>query len=210
MSVMVNSVVHILLASSLYAAVEANSSEPKPRKANRYLLEKWGKWYTFCDINHDGVISLEDPKHFESFYKGYDCARDEKQSSSLETMVQLWKAVHLFNNTEISQAEFVQTVKQQFESNNTAFYELVRVYMSELSKFIDCNADDLISNDEFLTLLNALGHNNTAQNEKQFFSIPDINGKVPPAVVVANFMRFVFENDKSKPDIFKNSLDYGI
>jgi hypothetical protein len=125
-------------------------------------------------------------------------------------MVRLWKAVHLFNNTEISQAEFVQTVKQQFESNNTAFYELIRVYMSELSKFIDCNADDLISNDEFLTLLNALGHSNTAQNEKQFFSIPDINGKVAPAVVVANFMRFVFENDKSKPDIFKNSLDSGI
>jgi hypothetical protein len=125
-------------------------------------------------------------------------------------MVQLWKAVHLFNKTVISQAEFVGTVKQHFETNDAAFYNLIRMYMSEMSRFIDCNGNNLLSNDEVLTLLFAMGHNNTAKDEELFFSFPDENGEIPPAVVVANFLRFVFDNDKAKPDIFKNSLDSGI
>jgi hypothetical protein len=53
------------------------------------------------------------------------------------------------------------------------------------------------------------GHNNTEKDKKVFFNFQLKNWRIPVEVFVTSFVRFVNEDDKSKPDIIKDSFDSG-
>ncbi|XP_060564837.1 sarcoplasmic calcium-binding protein-like [Ruditapes philippinarum] len=200
--------VTLLFALSLKVCVDA--VEQEPNKANKYLIEKWGKLFDFDDFNHDGLLSLEDPKVFEERYKTRNNLTYKQIKKIIKEMDKLWNVFFFQNKKELSKDDFINMIKQSYESNATALTENVRVFASDWCNLIDLDGDTFLSKDEFIMNFVAGTHNNTQIDERFFYMYNPVNERFPVDDIIKSFVLFATESDKSKPDIFLNGINIGV
>jgi hypothetical protein len=122
----------------------------------------------------------------------------------------IWNTIVLNNNTDISKDDFVDMMSQRYESDKIAFFELVRMYITEWCGVIDLNKDNSLSKNELLMDMVAGGHNDITKDEDLFYSFQPRNDQIPVHKMITSFIRFATEDVESKSDIFKNALDSGV
>jgi hypothetical protein len=116
----------------------------------------------------------------------------------------------LDNRASISLCDFIGMFKERYESDKQAFTKMIAEVESTHVKAIDSNGDNFISIEEFVADMDSIGRMDMANNEKFFFSFPDINGRIPVEVSLAGLVRFLTEDDQTKPDSMKTFLDSDI
>jgi hypothetical protein len=128
----------------------------------------------------------------------------------MKKMDRLWKDFFFTNKKELSKKDFVSMIKQRYESNTTAFNEMVRAFLSEWCEVIDLNGDTFLSEEEFLLNFAAEKHTNINQNKQVFYSMKPINGRVPNDAIIAYYFRYVSDPDKANFDIILDAINSGV
>ncbi|XP_060594274.1 sarcoplasmic calcium-binding protein-like isoform X2 [Ruditapes philippinarum] len=198
----------LLYALSYKACVVAIEQESS--KANDFLIEKWGKWFYLDDFNQDGILSLDDIKMFAENYKARNELSDKQLKTIKQKMDRLWKTFYFTNKKEISKDDFINMMKQRYESNTAAFIEMVLVFSTIWCEVIDLNGDKFLSKDEFILNFVAQTHNNIRKDEQFFYTFQPINERVPNEDIIAYFVRFGTESNRSKSDVVLNAVDSGV
>jgi hypothetical protein len=127
-----------------------------------------------------------------------------------EQFLRLWQTVILNNQIELSEEIFLDIMTQRYETNKTAFIEMIREYISTVWKVVDINGDCFISEEEFMNDVVSTGHIDTKKYNALFFSFKPTNGRVPMTKLTEEYIRFATENLESKRYFFKNALDFGV
>ncbi|XP_060576329.1 sarcoplasmic calcium-binding protein-like isoform X2 [Ruditapes philippinarum] len=198
----------LLVALSLKACAVA--IEQESNKANGYLIDKWGKFFDFDDFNHDGILSFEDPKAFLEHYKARDDLTDKQKNKIIKEMDRLWKVFYFTNKKELSKDDFINMMKQRYESNITACIELVRAFSTDWCKLLDLDEDTFLSKNEFIMDFVAGTHNSTQIDEQFFYMYNPVNDRFPVDDLIESCVIFATEPDSSKPDIFLNGILIGV
>ncbi|XP_060558783.1 sarcoplasmic calcium-binding protein-like [Ruditapes philippinarum] len=200
--------VTFLFALSLKACVVA--VEQESIKANGYLIDKWGKLFDFNDFSHDGILSIEDTKVFGEHYRVRGDMTDKQIKMFIKDMDRLWKDFYFTNKKELSKDDFINLMKQRYESNTTAFIEMVLLFESGYCKLIDLNGDKFLSKDEFIMDFNTGKLSNTKIDEQFFYMYRPVYDRIPFNDMIMSFVRFYTEPDKLKTDIVLNGLNIGV
>jgi hypothetical protein len=144
----------------------------------------------------------------------FNKARDDLSDKQLQTIKQkmdrLWKINVFTSQKEVSKGDFVSMMKQRYESNTTAFIEMVRAFSSNWSEVIDLNGDKCVSEDEFISNFVAQTHNHIQNDKKFFYRLQPSNGRVANDNIIEYFVHFATEPEKSKPDVILNAINSGI
>ncbi|XP_060561353.1 sarcoplasmic calcium-binding protein-like [Ruditapes philippinarum] len=184
----------ILLAMCFTASAGPLGTKTGRSKANTYLINKWKIWFDLNDVNDDGILSLDDTKIFErKFHEGLDDLNNGY--------------LMLDNKTEIAEDDFIEILKVRYESDKAEFTEMIYELELELSRALDLDGDNFVSKDELVDNMVSAGHKNRKEDESFFFAFPDINERVPVEVMATCFVRFLTEDDKTKPDVLKLLFD---
>jgi hypothetical protein len=142
------------------------------------------------------------------FYKGHNnLLKNAQLEKSKRTLERRWRRVMLDNRVSISLGDFISMFKERYESDKPAFTKMITEVELTAVEAIDSNCDNMISKDEFVEDMESIGRMDMTNNEKFFFSFPDINGRVPAEVLLAGLVLFLTEDDQTKPDSFKTILD---
>jgi hypothetical protein len=96
-------------------------------------------------------------------------------------MDRIWRSIILNNATEITTVDFTEMMKERYESVESAFMEMIRVYMSGWCETMDLNNDSFISKEEFLF---ASQHNYIAKADEMFLAFNPVNGRVPVEEII--------------------------
>ncbi|XP_060558782.1 sarcoplasmic calcium-binding protein-like [Ruditapes philippinarum] len=201
----------LLVALCLKACAVAIEHESREsNKANGYLIDKWGKFFDFDDFSHDGILSLEDPKAFLEHYKARDDLTDKQIKKIVKEMNRLWKVFFFTNKKELSKNDFINMMKQRYESNTATFIEMVRAFTTDWCKLLDLDGDTFLAKNEFIMNFVAGTHNNTQIDEQFFYMYNPVNDRFPVDDLIESFVLFAIEPDSSKPDIFLNGIQIGV
>ncbi|XP_060556911.1 sarcoplasmic calcium-binding protein-like [Ruditapes philippinarum] len=206
---MTNIKAYSLLVLYFNTAAGSVNVESDTSKANEYLIEKWEKLYTSNDFNHDGVLSMDDIKLFEKFYKDLDYLSDEHLTEIEKRMDRIWRSIMLNNTKEITKVDFTEMMKERYEADKSIFIEMIRDYISGWCETMDLNNDSFISKEEFLTDMFASQHNDTAKDDEMFLAFNPVNGRIPVEEIINYFIRFATEKNESTSDIFETAMDTG-
>ncbi|XP_060577556.1 uncharacterized protein LOC132734727 [Ruditapes philippinarum] len=184
--------------------------EQESIKANGHLIDKWGKIFDFDDFSHDEILSIEDVKVYGEHYRARCDMTDKQIKTFIKEMDRLWKGFFFTNKKELSKDDFINLMKQRYESNTTAFIEMVLLFESGWCKLIDLNGDKFLSKDEFIMDFNTGKLSNTKIDETFFYMYQPVNDRIPLDDMIMSFVLFFTEPGKSKPDIVFNGLNIGV
>jgi hypothetical protein len=110
---------------------------------------------------------------------------------------------------EITKDDFVEMLKQKYESNKEVFTEMMREYISDWCETMDLNDDYFISKEEFLTNVFASRHNTIAADDELFQAFRPVNGRFPVRTIINYFIRSATDTNESTSDVFQDALDSG-
>jgi predicted nucleic-acid-binding protein len=144
------------------------------------------------------------------FYKGHNNLKNAQLETIKGTLERRWRRVMLDNRVSISLRDFISMFKERYESDKTTFTKMIIKVESTAVKAIDSNCDNMISKEEFIKDMDSSGRMDMANNSRFFFSFPGINGCVPVEVLLSSLVRFLTEDDQTKPDSIKTFLDSDI
>ncbi|XP_060570004.1 uncharacterized protein LOC132728368 [Ruditapes philippinarum] len=129
------------------------------------IIEKWESWFNANDFNRDRVLSMDDIKLFENYYKDLGYLSDEHLKEINKRTDRIWRKIILNNTLEITKDDFVEMLKQKYEADKEVFTEMIREYISDWCEMMDLNDDYIISKEEFLTNVFASRHNTIAADD---------------------------------------------
>jgi hypothetical protein len=147
--------------------------------------------------------------YYSEHYKAHGDLSDMKLNAMKTKMYRLFKAFYFTNKKEISKDDFINMMKQRYESNTTALIEMVLAYATKWSDVIDLNGDRFLSKDEFILNFVAQRHSNIRKDEQFFYTFQPKNERIANADIAAYFVRFGTEPDRSKPDVVLNAINSG-
>ncbi|KAL3832320.1 hypothetical protein ACJMK2_023973 [Sinanodonta woodiana] len=176
-----------------------------------YLAQKWMIWYKSLDVNHDGTISIEDVEESRrKFTDLHHLAAD--QGKQVEQNFEAWWNKYIFRGQtgNISQDEFVNTLKNEYQTNKAKFVQEMTDCFNIFFDVIDTNKDRSISEDEFLIAFKAYGHENVALDSKFFNAYNPVDGLVPLRKIVDSWIQFTTCDDPSKSDVVKSAFETGV
>ncbi|XP_060579829.1 sarcoplasmic calcium-binding protein-like [Ruditapes philippinarum] len=199
---------YFMVALCLNDVLVSVCGEEEQDKANGYLIEKWEQMFYVNDINRDAKLTMDDAKQFEKYYKDY--LVDQQLKSLTKRIDKVYRTILLNNKKEIAKEDFVDMMKQKYESDKNTFIEMVREYISEWCKAMDLNGDKNISKQEFIMDMFAEGNKNARKEAKFFLTFKPKNGQIPVDEIISDFIRFATESNPSKIDIIKNENDSNV
>ncbi|XP_045168946.2 sarcoplasmic calcium-binding protein-like [Mercenaria mercenaria] len=180
--------------------------------ANEYIINKWKLWFRAIDINHKGQILSADVQQEGETFAELSHVDAEKKKEILANLHKLWNEYVFRGKTgPINEEEFVEMNSQQYEADKAKFQAgLRKCYTALFSDIIDVYHEGFVTEEEFVNIMKACGHENVAL-DKKFFSFykPD-GGKVPLQVLIDSWVQFTTSDDSSQKDVVKEALEAGI
>lgn len=179
--------------------------------ANEFLVAKWKIWYKSLDVNHDGMISIEDVEESRSKFADMHQLDTEIGKKVKENFAQWWNEFIFRGKTgEISVEEFVSTLNKDYSADKQKFSSEMSRCFNTFFDVIDTNKDRSISEEEFLIAFKAYGHENVALDTKFFAAYNPIDGLVPLRQIVDSWIEFATSDDASKQCIVKTAFENGV
>ncbi|OWF50458.1 sarcoplasmic calcium-binding protein [Mizuhopecten yessoensis] len=174
-----------------------------------YLVSKWKIWYKSLDVNHDGIISIEDVEESRNKFTDLHKLVGDK-STGVKVDMQKWWDTYIFltPGAEISETQFVENLGNSFKKDKKAFLATMTACFNMIFDVIDTNKDRSIDLNEFIYAFAAFGHENESVVRTAFALLkPDDNNTVPLRTVVDAWISFVTCEDASKTDVIKSAFE---
>ena len=176
-----------------------------------YLTKKWKIWYNSLDVNHDGKISFEDVEESRNKFTNLHELVGDK-ASGVKVDFEKWWNTYIFRSKkgqEISEAEFVQSLTDDYNKDPAAFKANMQKCFDEIFDVIDTNKDRSIELNEFIFAFKAFGHENEDLIRKAFSLYNAPGGLVPLRDIVSEWVKFVTEKDSNVKDIIMEAFSAG-
>ncbi|XP_060554903.1 sarcoplasmic calcium-binding protein-like [Ruditapes philippinarum] len=179
--------------------------------ANDYIISKWKLWFRAIDINHKGKISRSDVRQEEDTFATLSHLNDDRRKQLQVDLDKLWDEVVFRGKSEpINEQEFVALNIRDYTANKQKFVEGIRKAYTALFDLIDVSREGSVSEEEFVNILRACGHDNIALNKKFFNDYNPVDGKIACGVLVDSWVQFTSCDDSSKKDLIKEAFEAGI
>ncbi|XP_045168996.2 sarcoplasmic calcium-binding protein-like [Mercenaria mercenaria] len=180
--------------------------------ANDYVINKWRLWFRAMDINHKGQISSADVQQEGETFAELSHVDAERRKEILADLHKLWNEYIFRGKTSpINEEEFVEMNCHQYEDDKAKFQAgLRKCYTAFFSDIIDVCHEGFVTEEEFVNIMKAGGHENVAFHKKFFsFYKPD-GGKVPQQFLIDSWVQFTTSDDSSQKDVVKEALETGL
>ncbi|XP_045202196.2 sarcoplasmic calcium-binding protein-like [Mercenaria mercenaria] len=208
-------VVLVLCITSAVATPTPEVPTPEDHQiimANDYIIYKWHLWFGAIDINHKGQISAADVQQEGESFSKLSHVDAERRKEILAKLHKLWNEYVFRGKTgPINEEEFIEMNRHQYEADKAKFQAGMRkCYSSFFSDIIDVYHEGFVTEEEFVNLMKACGHENVALVKMLFSFYNPVGGKVPSQVLVDSWVQFLTSDDSSQNDVVKTALEAGI
>lgn len=177
-----------------------------------YLTKKWKYWYSYLDVNHDGMISFEDVEECRKKFAELHKLKADK-AKSVNVDIEKWWNKYIFRagaGKELSVDDFLNILTSDYKKDKAAFKKSIQECFEEVFNVIDIDKDRTIDLEEFLYAFRAFGHENEDILKTVFKSYKASNDKVPIRQLVDSWVQFVCDEDGSKKDVLREAFEKGM
>lgn len=180
--------------------------------ANDYIINKWRQWFRSVDINRRGVIYKTDVNDEEVTFAHLSNMDDDQKKKMKENLDKIWDDVVFRGRSGgICEEDFVEMNTKLYNADKTKFQEEMRKgYSAFFTDIVDVDHDGSITEDDYVNIMRACGHENIALDKKFFGLYNPVDGKVPVKVLINSWVQFTSSNDSSKRDIVKEGIESGV
>lgn len=177
-----------------------------------YLTKKWKYWYSYLDVNKDGMISFDDVEECRKKFAELHGLKDDK-AKSVKVDIEKWWNKYIFRSgagKELSEKDFLDILTADYKKDKAKFKTSIEECFTEVFKVIDIDKDRTIDLDEFLYAFRAFGHDDDSILTTVFKSYKASNDKVPMKQLVDSWVQFVCDEDSTKKDVLKEAFEKGM
>lgn len=177
-----------------------------------YLTKKWKYWYSYLDVNKDGMISFDDVEDCRKKFAELHGLKEDK-AKTVKVDIENWWNKYIFRSgagKELSEKDFLEILTVDYKKDKAKFKKSIEECFTEVFKVIDIDKDRTIDLDEFLYAFRAFGHDDNAILTTVFKSYKATNDKVPMKQLVDSWVQFVCDEDSKKKDVLKEAFEKGM
>ncbi|XP_060599533.1 sarcoplasmic calcium-binding protein-like [Ruditapes philippinarum] len=178
--------------------------------ANEYLISKWKMWFTWLDINKDGILDAQDIESERQRFVELNEFSTEQINAAMEVFAKWWEEFIFCGKSELSEEALIKSFNDAFKANKKRFIEKMRRSFQVAYNVVDIHSNQCISEDEFIVGLRTSGHENIELNRRFFQMYNPVDGHIPVKELVESWVQFTTCEDKEKHDIVKTAFELGV
>jgi Ca2+-binding EF-hand superfamily protein len=168
-------------------------------------------WYKSVDVNHNGVVSLEDMKECGENFTELHHFLGNKADSVTSDIDAWWRSYILpcFYGS-VSEEQFLFRLSAYRNKHKATFEAEMKRCFNEIFVVFDTNKNGVIEFSEFTTAYKAYGHENESLLTNAFNHIKGTNDVIHIRDIVSIWVQFVTNDDSSKPDDVSEAFELGL
>ncbi|XP_052068629.1 sarcoplasmic calcium-binding protein-like [Mytilus californianus] len=176
--------------------------------ANTFLIKKWTRLYKTFDLNKDNVLTIADAILFSDRFIESNNMQGEQAKDYKTKYLDWFRDFFLKGGEKMTEDSFVNKMTEEYNKDGKEFEKTIRQHMSVLVSITDVNKDNMISKDEFVEALRAMGL--VTFDEKYFNAYP----QVKPSCIEANlflqsWVEYCCNSDDSNVSNLEKARLYG-
>ncbi|XP_071132765.1 sarcoplasmic calcium-binding protein-like [Mytilus edulis] len=176
--------------------------------ANAYLIKKWTRLHKTFDLNKDNLLTVDDAFLFSDRFIESNKLKGEQATEFKTKFVNFFRDFFLKGEEKITEDRFVQKKTDEYQKDGEEFEKSVRKNMSVLVSITDVNKDNMISKEEFIEALKAMGL--VTFDEKYFSAYPQIKpGFIEANLFLQSWVEYCCNSDDTNVSNLEKARLYG-